>query len=114
MDIFPEMFENIPNDSPMHIFGFECLDGWFGLLEKLITDIKKVSEEKHFIPHVCQVKEKYGSLRFYLESYIDEISDLINEACKASESICEVCGKSGKIHKVTSWLFTRCQECLKP
>lgn len=112
IDIYPEIFENIPSNRPLHLFGYECGDGWYELLKDLITEIKKLSEKENFIPKVVQVKEKYGALRFMLESYTDALSDLIYDAEGRSESVCENCGNAGKITNIGGWYQCRCQECL--
>jgi len=112
IDIYPELFTDIPNNRPMHLFGFECGDGWFPMLKDLISNIKTISEKKQFQPKACQVKEKYGALRFYLESYTDDLDQLIQDAEEASEKICENCSKPGKITSFNGWYQCRCQECL--
>jgi len=109
-------------------FGFECDDGWYDLLDKLMENIMKLDVNKQVRIH--QVKEKLGGLKFYtggtpLRMDIlgvqsievgesgdgKEIHELIQEAEDASYTICEVCGKPGKCcvneHK---WLKTVCME----
>lgn len=48
------------------------------------------------IPRASQVKEKYGSLRFYMTCATNEMSDLIYQAEEESENTCETCGALGK------------------
>lgn len=48
-------------------FGFECGYGWLSILSRLFDDIAKIDKKKEVT--VFQVKEKYGSLRVYLDSY---------------------------------------------
>jgi uncharacterized protein with HEPN domain len=56
-----------------------------------------------------QVKEKYGSLRVFVEGGSDEAMELIDAAETASETICEVCGKPGNIQCIRGW-----DKCLCP
>lgn len=62
--------------------------------------------------YIAQVKEKFGSLRFYIGSSSDAVFDRISEAEKDSAKTCELCGKPGKIIG-KGWLMARCEECSK-
>jgi len=64
------------------------------------------------LPAVSQVKEKYGTLRFYMTHSFDEIEDLISEAETKSETTCEECGKPGNLSG-DYWIKVRCKPCLK-
>lgn len=103
-----------------HLYGnnfyFECGDGWFDLL--LETSIK-LEEQLRTYPEAVrqdvvahQVKEKYGSLRFYISYYTEELDEIIESAELRSACICETCGKSGKI-RGSSWLYCACDEHTK-
>lgn len=51
-------------------FGFECGDGWFRPLEELSYDLEAVNfmmRPKGISVKATQVKEKFGTLRFYYE-----------------------------------------------
>jgi len=112
---FPNMFE-LP-------YGFECGDGWF----QLIYDLSKALYEgciDHGISigsdqetedrfYVNQVKEKYGTLRYYTNYRWDWMDLLIDKAEGKSESICEACGKEGFLDKKQNWYYTRCNNCWK-
>lgn len=63
-------------------------------------------------PRASQIKEKFGTLRFYMTSYTDEIDKIVTEAEKKSEETCEHCGKPGTL-RTEGWLFTLCDECQK-
>lgn len=100
-----------------HVYGnsfhFECGDGWFDLL--LDTSIKLENQIKQFPPEVrqdivaSQVKEKYGTLRFYISYYTEELDEIIDAAEKKSACVCETCGKQGTI-RGHSWLYCACDE----
>jgi len=90
-------------------FGFECENGWFDLIWNLCIQIEKENPEDF---EVCQVKEKFGTLRFYpLGGAPEKIWDLIDAAEKKSETICEICGKPGTLKEHGYWLKTLCNFC---
>jgi hypothetical protein len=64
------------------------------------------------IPEVVaiQVKEKYGTLRFYIYGGNDYTDGMITMAESMSGKICELCGNKGKIIN-DGWLKTRCNTC---
>jgi len=61
-------------------------------------------------PRAFQVKEKYGTLRFYMDLPTDEMFSLIDEAEEQSAHTCEVCGKPGE-ERYGGWVSTLCDEC---
>jgi hypothetical protein len=63
-------------------------------------------------PRASQVKEKFGTLRFYLTHGTDEMYAITDEAERRSASTCEACGKPGKL-RGRGWLYTRCAKCWK-
>jgi hypothetical protein len=98
-------------------WGFECRDGWFDLilrgslkLEELIRDFVKNYPDCEYYPKASQVKEKYGTLRFYMTYETYEMSEVIKEMEKESKITCEKCGKPGKIRGL-GWFETLCDEC---
>lgn len=115
---FPILFN--PNQNMNHGlmgFGFECGDGWYNLIrdlsEKLYPLVKEFNDSQDEDGYICeavQVKEKYGTLRFYLSSQTDEMSNLIDEYEKLSARICESCGLPGKLDNSNYWVRTRCEE----
>ena len=105
---FPELFagRNMSIKENLMPFGFECGDGWFDLIWKLCEDIEATGEKVLAL----QVKEKFGGLRFYVTAGSDKVLDLIAEAEEKSITICEKCGKTGKLQE-QGWWRTICDEC---
>jgi hypothetical protein len=67
-------------------------------------------------PRAMQVKEKFGTLRFYMTHYpkgeAEEWFAAIREAEEKSGKTCEICGKPGELGNRSSyWISTECQEC---
>lgn len=90
-------------------FGFECGDGWYDLLYKLISDIKDVEPPKNF--EIVQVKEKFGELRFYTYNSTEIIDQLIETAENDSVTICERCGADAMVQRIQGWYAAICDEC---
>lgn len=59
-----------------------------------------------------QVKEKFGTLRFYMTSQTQEMDVVIKEAERKSAITCEQCGKKGKLYS-KGWCYTACAVCNK-
>lgn len=83
---------------------FDCHDGWYPLIQKLIEDLIQLGWDKK----VTQVKEKFGGLRFYINEGSDEIHTRITEAEIESYTICEMCGAPGEIRRDIGWYRTLC------
>ena len=60
---------------------------------------------------VCasQVKEKWGTLRFYMQGGTEEMHEFIRESEQKSAVTCELCGKLGTIRN-QGWVRTLCDE----
>lgn len=56
-----------------------------------------------------QVKEKFGTLRFYYTGGDDIISGMVLMAECLSSVMCETCGNAGKL-RGSGWLYTACDE----
>jgi hypothetical protein len=80
--------------------------GWASLIH---TIYDKLDEMKHIVK-VIQVKEKWGALRVYTEYQNDEFEKVNVAVCKASETICEICGNPGTLRDESKWFKTRCEE----
>lgn len=75
----------------------------------LEDDLREVPD---LIPQVVlqQVKEKFGTLRFYYEGGDDYISGLVSMAEAMSGCTCEDCGNTGE-RQGGGWIRTICQPC---
>ena len=85
---------------------FEVELGWFPLIKDLITDLIELGWNKE----VCQVKEKFGGLRFYINDGSDEVFNRIHKAEKESLTICEITGKVGELRTNIPWFRTLTDE----
>jgi hypothetical protein len=80
--------------------------GWYPLIADLIKKLVALGWDKQ----VCQVKQKFGGLRFYINSGSEQIHELIDQAQRKSHTICEHCGQPGDL-RAGSWDITLCGEC---
>ena len=85
---------------------FNVDEGWYPLIKELIEDLIQLGWNKQ----VCQVKEKFGGLRFYINEGSNEIHNRISKAENDSYEICEVTGKPGKLRTDIGWYRTLCEE----
>jgi hypothetical protein len=110
-DKFPKIFEEN--------FYFECGDGWFNIIWHLANAMQRYIESKsHQLmddaesPQVIasQVKEKFGTLRFYVFGGDEVTIGMIDLAESLSKSTCEDCGNVGSLYK-DGWMRTLCNSC---
>jgi len=95
------------NREPIMTAGFfECDSGWYQLIKDLIVDLIELGWNKE----VCQVKEKFGGLRFYINEGSDEMHARISKAEDLSYQTCEVTGKPGLLRTDIGWWTTLCEE----
>ena len=108
-----KMIESTPQESCM-AWGLEVGDGWYWLIDKLCYQIQRdidLNNDHHQII-ATQVKEKFGGLRFYIESGSDEQYSFIDFAETLSYFICEECGSTEEVFQnKTGWIKTTCKKC---
>lgn len=114
VDRWPTWFD--PCGDMLHTLmplGFQVEDGWFHLIWSLCEDLDPLvaghESETRQPFEVLQVKEKFGSLRFYVNGGSTLIWDRIASAEEESLRTCEVCGKPGR-HRPGLVLRTLCDE----
>lgn len=115
-DDFPALYSNhtLPMTETSMCFGFQCGDGWYDLINRLSFDIAKIiATDEKLDPKLYTascVKEKFGSLRFYMNYSTDEIGKEIGKARYESEKTCELCGGEGKM-QTDGWIRIICEPC---
>lgn len=107
--------------APIDERGIECGDGWFAIVERLCDACEKEIETlvlqgmtKESWPRVAQIKEKLGTLRFYVHGPLsDDLREQINREHSddgKSARTCERCGAPRKARD-GSLLNTWCDRC---
>lgn len=128
---YPRIFRdrNAPMTETAMCWGFEHGDGWYNILNELCYQIqqhidwnnsqrqillegnpynRKIPDEIRQVV-VTQVKEKYGTLRFYYDGGDDRIDGMVRMAEAMSAVTCETCGNAGKM-RGHGWYYTACDE----
>lgn len=77
-------------------------------LAGIVNPVYNVPEKINY-PQAVQVKEKFGTLRFYTDISDEYIDGVIQMAEYMSAVTCETCGNLGKLRGV-GWLYTACDE----
>jgi hypothetical protein len=136
---YPKMMvnRNKPMQETCMCWGFDCGDGWFNILDQLMGNIqhhidwkekqrkwaidfnsKAAQEEMRVVPEsipqvtLDQIKEKFGTLRFYYTGGDDVIDGMVRMAESMSGVTCEECGSPGK-RIGGGWVTTLCEEHAK-
>lgn len=162
---YPELCQTADSRYPYPMFGVECGDGWFNIIDCLCSTIQshvqnrnrsrilaieynnileeasqgnwhafdqyynwkspeKLLEFKQTVNlgerrkveepldvKILQIKEKFGTLRFYIAGGDDYIYGAIHLAESLSARVCEECGKPGQLRvRGSNWLYTACDE----
>lgn len=128
---YPKIFagRNSPMTETCMCWGFGHGDGWYNIINQLCSNIqghidwnnsqreRLLKENKHnlTIPDeikqvvATQVKEKFGTLRFYYEGGDSKIDGMVRMAESMSSVTCETCGKPGTTGG-TGWIHTACED----
>jgi hypothetical protein len=126
---YPKMFVNRNADmrETAMCWGFSHGDGWFSIIDALCSNIQhhidwkngqrerllkdnpynqKIPDE---LPQVVvdQVKEKFGTLRFYYHGGDDIIDGMVRMSESMSAVMCETCGAPAK-RRGYGWIYTAC------
>ena len=117
---YPKIFgqKDLPMNQTAMCWGIDTADGWYGLIDELCKQIQwhidhNLNDDelvKSVQVEATQVKEKYGTLRFYYQGGDDFIEGLVWMAEGMSGRICEECGAPGKPDD-GGWIRTLCHLC---
>ena len=134
---YPKLFRQrkLPMTQTCMCWGIDCGDGWFKWIERLCRRLQW-DIDKNDYPQIefTQIKEKFGSGRFYYCGAEGEYARLVESGkisqeqwdskCGAQEAIisifedlvgetCEVCGKMDGVKQTEGWIVTLCPEHMK-
>jgi hypothetical protein len=130
---YPKIFVNRHGDvkETLMCWGFECGDGWYNIINQLCANIQhhidwsiknnawdlewnkehpnEPREVREVVSQVVavQIKEKFGTLRFYYDGGNNEIGGMTRMAESMSSVTCEECGSPAKT-RGGGWVRTLC------
>lgn len=91
----------------------QTLPGWLPILLKLNDDLTAIDPDYRIV----QVKEKFGGLRYYIESVskMAELEAVVRVAEAEAARTCELCGSRANVStapsSTTYWVKTFCDTC---
>lgn len=91
-ELFPSLYAG---EGGRLAVAFDCDDGWYDLLNHLSTEIAQIAEREALVLEVQQVKEKFGSLRFYVRGDNEAVREVIRRTERLSAQTCEISGRPG-------------------
>lgn len=110
----------LKNRFPMllgRIYNFECSDGWFALIDSLSASIQStidsMPEQIRDDFYAVQIKEKFGTLRYYMNNDTPYIRGAISMGEHMSAWHCEVCGNVGSTRNIKNYIQTLCDKHYK-
>ena len=118
---FPKIYGEPEKESCFTMFGFECNDGWFRILLWLSEYVQryidsendwaaKYPDQAKPVEQVkaLQVKEKFGTLRFYYSGGDDKIQSVVSFVEFMSGKVCERTGSFEDIGRnAKGWIKTQ-------
>ena len=136
LDIDPQKHRNalhVPDDAGPHAAAIETIlrripdgwgrwisvdAGWYPLV--IATDQRLAEIDATYV--VQQIKEKFGTLRYYYTpsrgdptpELLDAFDAITDDAERTSAITCERCGESGLLQRTQTWAKTLCHACAVP
>lgn len=119
VDEFPGYFEYYYDEwgdgeqpqPPIYAYGIQCRDGWYSLVYRMCKEL----DEAGIDLKIHQIKQKFGSLRFYHggintdENEYEKYAEIRNRYREESEWTCEECGQNA--HMPSDPTRSLCWEC---
>lgn len=116
-DKYPKIFrqKDLPMTETCMCWGIDTGAGWYDLIDTLCGLLQwDIDYNRHPQIEASQVKEKLGTLRFYVNGSDDKQDGYIDFAEYLSGFICEECGSNKNVTQSKGvWIYTRCPSCMK-
>jgi len=129
---YPKIFaqRNLGEMETNMCWGFQCDDGWYWLIDQLCASLQWDIDHNQYPQAVATcVKEKFGTLRFYIApihvEWQDQLANraigdqlsvqegMIRLAQSMSARICENCGSTQDVKlRGKHWVKTLCEDCI--
>jgi hypothetical protein len=86
------------------------LGGWGELIDGLCRRLQDRTDLHGDLQvKAVQIKEKFGTLRFYVDQASEIQFTLIEDAEERSAQICDICGAPARLRD-EGWMMTRCDQ----
>jgi hypothetical protein len=118
---YPKIFRNYKGDptKTCMAWGMPCGNGWYDILDRTCEKLSKTEGV-----YAEQIKEKFGTLRFYIaveeKAYKNDkdlwkkANRIVEKAEIESETTCEDCGgMSEGVKSFSGWLYGICGKCFE-
>ena len=114
---YPLIFQErgLPTTETAMVWGIATGNGWYHLIDGLCAQLQSETDQLGAPQIVAtQVKEKLGSLRFYVRDANDRQSAMIDLAQELSQRVCDVCGGPGAPLEAGRARAARCSAHAEP
>ena len=91
---------------PPYSTTISCAEGWYELIFQCDKELSEIDPDYQ----IYQIKEKFGSLRYYFEtsdaSKSDEMNSVVRDYESKSLRVCELTGRAGTLMKKDGYYKT--------
>lgn len=112
---YPKLFrqKDLSMQETCMCWGICVNSGWYWIIDNLCSCIQDYIDANHKPQvEIVQLKEKFGSMRFYVDGADELIRGMIWLAEDLSYNTCEMCGTNTDILHTKGWIKTRCKQCV--
>jgi len=85
--------------------------GWLLPIYKFSKKLEEYNTTAEEAARPAQIKEKFGTLRYYLNWTTDEINDWMGECEAECSKRCEYCGGTDRVQPTGGWVKNLCVNC---
>jgi len=116
-DKYPKIFaqKDLPMTQTCMCWGIDTEKGWYWLIDQLCSSIQSYIDNnpQNNIQQVecVQLKEKFGSMRFYYDGGDETIHGMVWLAEHMSYHTCEYCGCTKNVRQTSGWIKSLCTRC---
>src|SRR5260370_39594162 len=113
VEAYPDLFHPAADRPGAAEASPDCGEGWRDLLERACVRIRAAVQADGGSFKATQIKEKYGTLRFYWSGVLSQeadskVEEVVDLAEARSACTCELCGAEGRLYGPRC-LPTRCE-----
>lgn len=109
---YPKIYKDYEGNPGM-VNWLDLPDGWIWLVDKMLDYLQFHIDHNKDPQFTCiQQKEKFGTLRFYIDAGNNRQNEVISFCESLSQHICQYCGNlEAKTENINHWLLTICNTC---